>query len=252
MRAFAVCSGKGGVGKTTVTATVAVALSKAGHSVLVVDLDPQNSLRFHLGLSAADGDGLAAFVMSEEGKPAARLPVFESDCGARVIPYGDVCELTRLQFEAALSKSPYMLERLLESLRLPANTIVLIDTPPGPSLYLQQAIRFVDRALLVLLADAASFATAPRMIGLFKRYAQEAKNNPDLCLVVNQANPLKELSEDILLLLRSDYPREYLCSIHQDQSVTEAIAFRRTVIDHDERSQAAHDFTQLAHTLLER
>ncbi|MGK4924212.1 AAA family ATPase [Bordetella hinzii] len=49
MKTIAIVSAKGGVGKTTIAATLGLALSRAGHPALVLDLDPQNALRFHLG-----------------------------------------------------------------------------------------------------------------------------------------------------------------------------------------------------------
>ncbi|HEU4632163.1 MAG TPA: ArsA family ATPase [Gemmatimonadaceae bacterium] len=55
--------GKGGVGKTTVAAALAVALADAGHDVLALSVDPAHSL----------GDALGA-VLSPEAQPVAGVP----------------------------------------------------------------------------------------------------------------------------------------------------------------------------------
>src|SRR5512134_447704 len=54
MRRIAVINQKGGVGKTTTTVNVGAALARAGHRVLMIDLDPQAHLSLHLGLNPAD------------------------------------------------------------------------------------------------------------------------------------------------------------------------------------------------------
>ena len=41
MRTIAICNQKGGVGKTTISVLLADAATRAGHRVLLVDLDPQ-------------------------------------------------------------------------------------------------------------------------------------------------------------------------------------------------------------------
>jgi|GEM_PF-159398 len=50
MRRIAVINQKGGVGKTTTTVNVGSALARAGHRVLMIDLDPQAHMTLHLGM----------------------------------------------------------------------------------------------------------------------------------------------------------------------------------------------------------
>jgi chromosome partitioning protein len=48
-RIIAIVNQKGGVAKTTTTASLGAALAELGEKVLLVDLDPQASLTFSLG-----------------------------------------------------------------------------------------------------------------------------------------------------------------------------------------------------------
>ncbi|MEM1445253.1 MAG: ParA family protein [Planctomycetota bacterium] len=53
-RVIALMNQKGGVGKTTTTVSVGAALAEGGHSVLLIDLDPQAHLTLSLGFDPAE------------------------------------------------------------------------------------------------------------------------------------------------------------------------------------------------------
>lgn len=249
MSIVGIVSMKGGVGKTSLTANIATALAtKLGPGcVSVVDLDPQNALHWHVGVNgtqtsickyALRGDGLAG---------AAVASPFEVSC----IPYGMVSESDRDAFEGLLAKSPGWLGQHLRQAGLGNDGVVLIDTPPGPSVYLKQVFACADLVLIVLLADAGSYATIPAMEGWLE---EMSVLRPELnsFYVLNQVDKTQVLNRDVTELLNQHLGvRVAPVGIHQDEAVGEALAFRQPVLVYDPHGQASHDLARLATWLID-
>src|SRR5664279_73931 len=88
-RTVAVVNGKGGVGKTSITANLAGLYAAAGYRVLAVDLDPQGNLGNDLGyLGAGLSDDGAAFQMAAT-VGAAPTPVRDVRPNLDVVPGGE-------------------------------------------------------------------------------------------------------------------------------------------------------------------
>ena len=86
MKVVAIVSAKGGVGKTTLTANLATALSRSiAAPVLAVDLDPQNALGLHLGMSPHELRGLSRSTLANQPLALACLPCTPT---LHVLPYG--------------------------------------------------------------------------------------------------------------------------------------------------------------------
>ena len=76
-RTLAILNQKGGVGKTTVTLGLASAAAAAGQRTLVIDLDPQGSSSWVLGVDADSLPGRTEGTMLMKGVPL-RMPVARS------------------------------------------------------------------------------------------------------------------------------------------------------------------------------
>ncbi|MBV5344048.1 MAG: AAA family ATPase, partial [Rhodoferax sp.] len=137
MQVLAFISGKGGVGKTTLAANMAVALSQRKKKVLLIDLDPQNAQRFHLGMDPEEIAGLV-----REG--IASTSIFDSPFEVSFIPFGRVSESELEDFEAQLKLNPRWVANGIQTLGEDAFDFVILDTPPGPSVYLHQALAVLD------------------------------------------------------------------------------------------------------------
>lgn len=245
MSVVSVVSMKGGVGKTSVTANLATALSaKLGpHRVSVVDLDPQNALHWHFGLEDHNADGICRkSLQGVNWNKIAAGSKFDVAC----LPYGDASEPEREAFETLLSEQPLWIGEQIRKAGLDNDKVVLIDTPPGASVYLKQVFACTDLVLVVLLADAGSYATIPAMeTWLDEMSALYPKLQS--AYVLNQVDRGDAFNRDVADLLQQHLgTRLAPIGVHGDEAVSEALAFQQPVLTYDPYGQASHDFARLA------
>lgn len=250
MIAIAVVSMKGGVGKTSATANIAASLARVlgEGQVGVIDLDPQNSLHLHFGQSAQTPGGLAVSSVSGSGW---ERDVYRSEYGVDCVPYGEVSEPDREAFEQLLETQPGYVGQQLQAAGFAHKRVVLIDTPPGPSVYLRQASQCADVALVVLLADGGSYATIPAMEAWLGEMSDPRPGLKSLYLF-NQVDGMNTLGQDVIEVVRLHLAGRVLRSvIHADEAVAEALAFQKPVASYAPHSQASHDMEQVARQLMQ-
>jgi len=248
-RVVSVVSPKGGVGKTTVAANLAAALAAVGRAVLLVDLDPQNAARLHHQMPLADGAGLS--VQSLLAQPWVNA-AFRGPYGVDCLPFGALTDHDRRAFEHQLDETPDWLRRNLDALGLTAGSIVIVDTPPGGTAYLPQALQASDLSLCVLLPDAASFITLPAMA---RWYAEAAQTNPALrgYFLLNRMNTARVLCRDVASALSRDLGEQLIpVEVRFDAAVEEALASQSPILRYAPESSASRDFAALAEWVLKQ
>ncbi len=170
-----ITSGKGGVGKTTATANLGVALALLGKRVVVVDSD--------IGLRNLD------VVMGLENRIVYDIvDVTEGYCRLRQALIRDkrVSELYLLPAAQTRDKtavSPEDMVRLCDQMRDDFN-FVLIDSPAGIEQGFRNAIAPADEVLIVTTPEVAAVRDADRIIGLV-----EAAEKGPASLIINRLKP---------------------------------------------------------------
>ncbi|WP_027017075.1 cellulose biosynthesis protein BcsQ [Comamonas composti] len=244
MNILTIASAKGGVGKTTLTENLAVALApRLGRTVLAVDLDPQNSLGLHFGMDPMEWGGLSRASLS--GQDWHEL-CFERQPGLYVLPFGVLSENDRERLEAEIAADPHWLQDHLRALKLPEDALVLLDTPPGPSVYGRQALSLTHWLVVVTLADAASYATAPLMQRLVHSYCLPRADFRGVFHVLNQVDLSRTLSADMLRVVQAEAGKSFAGAIHMDQAIPDALGLGMYVLNHAPHSLAAHDLGSCA------
>lgn len=234
-------SPKGGVGRTTLAATVGVALHRLGRRVVAVDLDRQNALRLNFELPE-DLPGIADEI--DSGRDWGELAV-ETPAGILLVPFGAIAAADALRVQSHIAQNPGWLRDRLMPLIEQRDLLVVADMPAAPSAINLEIDAVADLHLLVLMADAMSLALLPKLQqGDYLLGADDRM--PRLGYVLNQVDPRRQLCRDVLALSRDVLGDALYGIVHQDEGVAEAAACQLTVLDYAPDSVASQDITVIA------
>ncbi|MFW6775345.1 ParA family protein [Nocardioides sp. CPCC 205120] len=152
---LAIANQKGGVAKTTSVASLGAALAELGHRVLVVDLDPQGSLTFSLGIDPEDLHVSVHQVLT--GGLPAQEAVLATEDGVDLLPA--TIELARAEAELLTRTGrEQVLRAVLEQLVDDGveHDWVLLDCPPSLGVLTVAALTAADGVVIPLQCETLS------------------------------------------------------------------------------------------------
>lgn len=160
-RKIVVTSGKGGVGKTTLTANLGMGLANLGQKVCLIDID--------FGLNNLD------VVMGVENKVVYDLfDVFEGRCRIRQALVQDnerknLFILPSKNFNSTMNISGQNIKLLIETLS-PIFDYIILDSPAGIDVGFHRAVSCVDEAIVVTTPALPSLRDADKVITILESY----------------------------------------------------------------------------------
>jgi chromosome partitioning protein len=202
---LAVVSQKGGVGKTTTAINLAAALARRGNKTLLIDSDPQGSVRYGLGLSAASTRiGLSDFL---SGKSDMRDVVKTTKLPwLRVVSAGSVADsATHDRYQRDLADSPRTAE-LFERARDRGYTVI-VDTPPGLGPVVHRVLACSQHVLIPLQCEPLALQTTTQILRGIRAALAE---NPGLALdgiLLTMVEPGNPASERVAAYVREQLPK---------------------------------------------
>lgn len=157
-RVYTISNGKGGTGKTSLTANIGAIAAEAGYRILLVDLDPQANLAEDLGYGehADGGEALAEALHKRTALPVIKNVRKNLD----VVPGG--MRITNVVQVIALNSTTYSEPTLhdifcycLEQIAGDYD-LILIDTPPSEGILVESAFASSTGVLIPTKPDASS------------------------------------------------------------------------------------------------
>ena len=229
---FAVLSGKGGTGKTSVCAGIATALAEEGKRVLCIDCDVGlRNLDISLGLS--DSGALSFLDVMQGHYPLERAAVHPD--------YPSLFFLTAPMNQPVEKIDPEAFCRMLRQARQEFDYIFL-DAPAGVDAGFRLVSSAADRFLVVTGSGPAAVRDASRVGDLL-----ELKGKKNVRLVVNRVD--REMLSTVRLTIDDVMDTAGLPLtgiVLEDPNVTLAASFGRPLLKYAHRSPAAKAYRKIA------
>jgi len=217
-------SGKGGVGKTLLSALLSKIFTESGYSVIAIDADPDSNLAATLG-----------FPHPEKISPISEMSdLIEERTGAKVDDLPEKYSLEhngiRLMVMGRIKRGGTgcycpegaLLQALLSHLLLERDEVVILDMEAGIEHLARGTAKAVDKLIVVIEPGRRSLETADRIGKLAKDIG--------LHNIVLVGNKLRSQDDEKFLI--SSLPSfEFLGFIPYDQAVVDADLANRSVID---------------------
>ena len=183
-RVIVITSGKGGVGKTTTTSNIGMALARLGHSTLLIDAD--------VGLRNLD------LLLGLENRIVyTGLDVLNETCRLEQAIIKDKRQ-PKLSFfplssnRAEVSITSNQIKELIQLVK-GSYDYILIDSPAGIDKGFQTAIESANEAIVVVTPEVPSIRDADRVIGILMSKSIEKVN-----LVINRIRPNMVKTDDMM------------------------------------------------------
>lgn len=240
---IALTNQKGGVGKTTTSSALAAGLASFyDKKVLAIDLDPQGSLGFSLGLNIEDGYTIYDVLTG-------KAPVHEA---IQTTEYCDILTSNILLSSAELEFTSADRGLLLKNALAPViryYDYVVIDTPPALNILTVNAYAAADHLIIPMAPEILSLLGVSQLKETIDSVRESMNPGLDVLGILLTryngrtllAREVKEMADNIASQIDSCVFRT---QIRQSVTVAEAPAHGISVFDHAPHSNPSLDYKE--------
>jgi cellulose synthase operon protein YhjQ len=226
---LAVFSLAGGVGKSSLAATLARTLSARGERVLLVETTSYGLLPFFFGASDRRPGVLRTFTPPEAcGDAPIQTIAFDVDALPAESDGEDPLSVEIARYARDASR-------------------VIVDISTASTAVARRILRMSPQVLVPVVPDMSAVVNSGFIDALFHRKSDASVLSSEVCYVLNQFDPSQPLHLDVREVLRERLGDRLLpFTLRRAPAVSEALAEGMTVVDYAPAAPVAEDFNSLA------
>ena len=255
-KVIAIANQKGGVGKTTTTFNLGVALKNQGKRVLVVDADPQGDLTTYMGYNESELKTTLAQLMESviyDSQLDTKQAILNNAEGIDLIPSDLDLSATEAMLVNAMSRE-VTLRTILNNVKKDYD-YVLIDCMPSLGMLTINALSCSDK---VVIPVQDHFLAAKGMGHLLKTVSRVKRTiNPNLevgGILLTLVNKRTNLSKETIQDLKETYGRAiklYDTQIPLAVKTAESTSRGKSIFKYDKNSKVPTAYEDFAKEVLE-
>ena len=249
----ALANQKGGVGKTTSAVNIAACVAALGHSVLLLDMDPQGNTTSGVGVNKKDIHCSSYDLILGRCEPEKAIIQTQfknlSVIAANIALAGSEFELISEE------RREFMLREQTDRIReMNAYEYIFIDCPPSLGILTINCLAACDSVVIPMQCEYYSLEGLSQLMITIRKVKQLYNRGLTIAgILITMYNGRLNLSSQVLYELKKYYADKlFNTAIVRNVKLSEAPSFGTPIYYHDKYSKGSMAYMDVAKELLER